>query len=696
MSQFIHSRVGKISKPLIAALLVFIMAVAVFYYFTSVKRIPEYNIVLITFDTTRADRIGCYGVEEVHTPNIDRLADNGTVYERCIAPTPITQPSHSTLLTGLYPFRHGIRDNSVGRLSPNVKTLAELLKDNGYATGAAVGAFVLDAKFGLDQGFDSYDDEGMLDNPQEFGFAERKAQAVTDSAIQWISKNKDSKFFFWAHYFDPHAGYAPPGIDRSALLTTLAGVKKLYELEITYTDSQMARLLNLVKTIQDETGRPTIVVVTSDHGESLQAHGEPTHGMFVYEDTVHVPLVIYDSLQKERGTRVSQPVSLADVMPTILNRVNLSAPYEIDGRILPKPGDKAVERAIYFETIMPYTNYGYSPLAGITVGKKKFIRSPKPEFYDLENDPGELNNLFNAEDQDIEEFGYSLDDLLETELNHPNISTEEIELEKYDIQKLMSLGYLASLNQQELDNEDLPDVKDKIHLHRLILRAMSLISKDKPAKCFEAVEAILQEEPDNEKAFGVIVDLARKYGAKIPADKAIGFIRRSLEKDPKAQTAIALGILYEVKKNSPAALTSFNKALELEADNLEALNNSAYYLYKLDGDLELAQQRAERTVELIDQDSQLKDSSSAGRARHTLACILIAQEKYADAVPLLQTATKLVPNYAAAYYQLGVARQELGEIPIAAKLLKHAVDLGKNTDADWLRDAKSRLSEIGQ
>ena len=690
------ARSGKSATWLIIAFLLVAAGVG-YYFYSQTSAAPQYNILLVTFDTTRADRIGCYGHTEGRTPTIDSLAKSGIVYEHCIAPSPITQPSHSTLLTGLYPFRHGIRDNSVGTLSPNVETLPEILKGIGYKTGAAVGAFVLDSKFGLDQGFDNYDDDGMQDSATNFGFAERIASDVTDAAIDWLKANGDDKFFFWAHYFDPHAGYSPPGVNREPYLTSQAGVRKLYDLEITYTDAQLARLLNHVKSIETKTGRPTLVVITSDHGESLQNHGEPSHGMLVYEDTVHVPLVIYDSLNPERGKRVPHSVALADVMPTILDRVKLPVPYEIDGRLLPAPGqDVDPERAIYFETIMPYTNYGWSPLEGVTIGRKKFIRAPRPEFYDLESDPKELNNLYKENDSDIEELAYSLDDIKEAQLNHPNITAEELALDEHDLRKLMSLGYLASLDKAELDDENLRDPKDGMHLHRLQLRSMSLISKGMAERAFEDIDAILTEEPDNEKAFENLVRLAKEFGNRIPPlDKAIGLIRRKLEKKPDADAAVALGMLYEHQKNDPAALTAFSKAVELDGENLAALNNSAFYLFKLDGDLELAQSRSEKVISLLDADEQLRESVPAGKARHTLACILMAQDKNEEAVPYLQAATKLVPDFAAAFYQLGLARYKLGETKMAGKLLKHAVELAEDSDTDWLRDAKSRLTEIG-
>ena len=696
MKQETASRNVNIKWALLAVFVLLAGGVAA-WFFTKIKRVPEYNILLVTFDTTRADRIGCYGADDVRTPAIDTLAKNGITYQRCIAPSPVTQPSHATLMTGLYPFRHGIRDNAIGSLSENAVTLAEILKKSGYLTGAAVGAFVLDSKFGIDQGFDTYDDQGMQEPGVKFGFAERNAEAVTDVALNWLDQNQDSKFFYWAHYFDPHADYAPPGIKREALMTTAGGMRKLYDLEISYTDNQMARLLNKIKKIQDKTNRPTLVIMTSDHGESLQNHGEPSHGFFVYQDTLRVPLVVYDSLNKQRGIKIEQTVSLADVMPTVLHRLQLKLPYEIDGKQLPKSDESAdAQRPVYFETIVPFTNYGWSPLEGVTIGDKKFISAPKPEFYNLTDDPRELKNLYQVDSAEIEEFAYSLDDIKEATLNHPDLTAEEVALKPIEVRKLMSLGYLASLSDTEKAAEQLADPKDKIHIHRLQLAANNLLGQGMARRAFKVIEPILQEEPDNRQAFENLISAATQFSNQLPADQVIPLLRRGMEKHPEVNVAVALGMMYEQVGDDAAALTAFNKGVELDDSDLAALNNSAYYLYKLGSDLEVAQQRSERVVKLIDDREELKGTPTAGRARHTLACILMKRGNTNEAIEYLQVATKLVPDYAAAFYQLGIARQTLGENQMAAKLIRHAIDLSKNATPDWLPDAKSRLSEIDQ
>jgi arylsulfatase A-like enzyme len=222
------------------------------------------NILLVTFDTTRADRLSCYGYEPAKTPTIDALGDSGTRYTRCYAPAPITLPSHASLLTGLYPTHHQLRDNGVGRLDDKAETLSEVLQGVGYETAAVIGAFVLDARFGLNQGFDFYDDDiESSDRVTGLHFAERPGGAVTDSGIKWLDTVGEKPFFLWAHFFDPHSPYAPPGLPAGT------PESQAYDAEITYADAQLGRLLDQIKKRDAVRGTQTLVVFTADHGESL-------------------------------------------------------------------------------------------------------------------------------------------------------------------------------------------------------------------------------------------------------------------------------------------------------------------------------------------------------------------------------------------------------------------------------------------
>ncbi|HET6373458.1 MAG TPA: sulfatase, partial [Candidatus Polarisedimenticolia bacterium] len=264
------------------------------------------NVLLISIDTLRADHLAAYGYRGIATPTLDGLAQQGVLFENAITPAVMTLPAHATLLTGLHPPTHGIRNNGDFRLNPNVLTLAEVLKARGLRTGAVVGSFVLDSMFGLNQGFESYDDSLPTRVPNEAFLAERPARAVTDAALRFVKTVNGARFFLWVHYFDPHHPYTPPQQFRDQY------PRRGYDAEIAYVDSEIGRLLAGLPAA-GVTGK-TLVVVTADHGEGLQDHGEQTHGIFLYEETTHVPLIISLPPDIPSGRRVKGTVRTADIM----------------------------------------------------------------------------------------------------------------------------------------------------------------------------------------------------------------------------------------------------------------------------------------------------------------------------------------------------------------------------------------------
>ena len=337
------------------------------------------NVLLITMDTTRADRLGLYGYERAETPAIDGVGEEAIVFERCFSPVPLTLPAHSSLMTGLYPPRHGVRANGAV-VAPEAETLAEILRREGYATGAAVGAFVLDSQFGLGQGFDHYDDETQP-RQRRFFYTERHAELVTDAALAWWNKQSTRPVFLWVHYFDPHAPYEPPGFDATF------SHRHAYDAEISFVDQQVKRLVEAFDTSE------TMVILTADHGEALGEHGEASHGLFVYNATLRVPLIVRFPDRRHAGQRISTPVSLVDVLPSLMSWIDLPIPPNLDGVPLPLE-EGAAGRPIYFENDHLPSRFGWSRLDGVLDGDVKFIRAPRPELYDLAADRYEEHNLY--------------------------------------------------------------------------------------------------------------------------------------------------------------------------------------------------------------------------------------------------------------------------------------------------------------
>jgi arylsulfatase A-like enzyme len=393
---------------------------------------PPQRIVLISIDTLRADHVGCYGARGARTPHLDEIAAGGVRFAAAFSPTPLTLPAHATLLTGRDPPAHGVRHNSIHRLAPGPATLAERLSAAGYATGAVVGARVLERRFGLDRGFARYDDavRGRPRGPT--GYAERPADEVIDAALAWLATAPE-RFFLWVHLYDPHQPYAPPPGFASGFAS------RPYDGEIAFVDAEVGRLLAGIRERWGEAG--LLVVATADHGESLGEHGEVTHGYSLYDATQRVPLLMRGPGLPE-GRVVAHPVGLVDVAPTILALAAappLAGATGVDlGPTL--RGAERVGRALYLETLATQLDFGWSPLLALRTDRLKYVRAPRPELYDLTGDPGELRDLA-AERPDE---ARRLDEELAARLSVASVAAVAAELDPAARAELRALGYVAA------------------------------------------------------------------------------------------------------------------------------------------------------------------------------------------------------------------------------------------------------------
>ena len=374
------------------ALFAALMAVS----FTACSRPPKtsppdfagHPIILVTVDTLRADRLGVYGSAKGLTPSLDRFAQGATRFTAAVTQVPLTLPAHATILTGLYPARHGVRTNDGFRLAPGVPTLAEALRSRQYATGAFIGGYPLHASTGLARGFDRYDDDFL----RTAGAVERPADEVVRSALAWIDARQAQPFFAWLHLFDPHSPYTPPAPFAPAGADAPSDV--LYDGEVAYTDAAIGRLFEHLQ--RSALFSRAAIVIVADHGESLGEHGERTHGTFLYDATIRVPLLV--KLPEVAASRVvSDPVETADLAPTIASMAGALF-GAVDGRSLlellagngARAGDP--DRPAYAESSYQHVLLGWSPLRAVRTVRWKFIEAPRSELYDLESDPGELRN----------------------------------------------------------------------------------------------------------------------------------------------------------------------------------------------------------------------------------------------------------------------------------------------------------------
>ncbi len=487
---------------------------------------PAWDVLLITLDTTRADRIGCYGYGRAVTPTLDRLSREGVRYERCYSPAPLTMPSHASLLTGLTPARHRVHANGSSALSEAATTLAEVFKSEGYATGAAVGSFVLDRRFGLGQGFDLYDDDMRVHGTgSQFRFASRAGNHVTDTALAWWKEHSEGRKFFWAHYYDVHAPCNPAGYDRAR-----SGLTP-YDAEIEFVDGEVNRLLEHLK----ETGRAshTLVIVVADHGEALYDHGEPTHGLFTYEEVMRVPLLVRFPNGRDAGRTVQAPVALVDVFPSILSWLEIESPGELDGLVLPTKaagGDtrNPSERPIYFENHATAESYGWSRLVGLVLGDEKLIRAPRSERYQLDADPLEEHNLYAPDDARSVELDARLDTMLEDLIALPSLDLDEVVMEDEDAARLRALGYLGggteSDDADERANETRigADPKDVLPAYLDILASISLIEALRVEQAADLLlEVVTSKDPRSYRATYLLAEIVLEPAVQ---DKCLSYL----------------------------------------------------------------------------------------------------------------------------------------------------------------------------
>jgi arylsulfatase A-like enzyme/Flp pilus assembly protein TadD len=494
--------------------------------------IAKQNVLLVTIDTLRADALGCYGGPAA-TPALDRLAAEGVRFDFAHAHAVVTLPSHASIRTGQYPFRHGLRDNSGYRLPPSARTAATMLKQAGYATAAFVAGFPLHSRFGLNQGFDVYDDRfGDTRAPTEFVMPERRASEVVPLARAWIASRAPgtgTPWFVWLHLFDPHAPYrAPPPFDA-----TYAG--RPYYGEVAATDAALASLLDDLRAL----GKPTLVIVTGDHGEALGDHGEQSHGLFAYESTLRVPLIIAEVGPAKAGP-LGEVSSVAarhiDILPTLLDAVGQSLPADLPGRSLLPASERrnpgASSRPSYFEAMGPMLNRGWAPLAGVLLDREKFIDVPIAERYDLSGDPAELSNLAGRSPERDRTLAASL-----RAYNAPAPGERVAEAPDAAAQ-LRALGYVSGHARAKVRYTEADDPKRLVELDQAIHDAVEAFSAGRAGDAAAIYQRVINRRPDMGIAYRHLAFIEAQRGN---ISRAIDVLQRALEKgvaDPRLVTQL--------------------------------------------------------------------------------------------------------------------------------------------------------------
>lgn len=623
------------------------------------------NVLLITIDTLRADWLSCYGSEHLDTPNIDSLSERGVLFSRAFANTSTTLPSHTNILLGTTPPYHGVHDNINFVVREEFLTLAEYLKEHDYSNGAFIGAYPLHTKFGLNQGFDTYDDEMDRLPFQDFMSEERRGEVVIDRALSWLKK-RSSPWFLWIHCWDPHDPYKPP----EPYLTRYK--EHPYTGEVAYVDFILGRFFAYLE--ENNLFEDTLVIFTGDHGESLGQHGEKTHGFLAYNTTIRIPLIIISPGFEKR--RVEHYVSHIDIFPTVCDILNLEKPSFLQGiSLVPAlKGEKMPQRPIYFESLHPYYSKGWAPLRGFVFNKEKYTSSPIPELYDLGADFDEKNNL--ATKRKLDRFEKRLEKIMSDYIS-PESGRAVERLDHESLDKLRSLGYVSSspdTRKKNFTRDD--DVKMRLPYYNQAMDALERYEEGNKKQGFETLKKIITERKDLAVAY---INLAELYKKEEKLRDAVEVLKIGHENVPSDYFVFFSLLHYlqeaEQYKNIIQAFHGKNY-LQMEYDPaIWNLLGNAYYKTR---NFKKAVDQYEMALSL-DAESQLL-FANLGEAQFSLAVKKKDKTMLQKALQNFQTAVKLDPDYAFSHAGSGKAFRLLGRYDYAIASFRKALDLDDKLD----------------
>jgi arylsulfatase A-like enzyme/tetratricopeptide (TPR) repeat protein len=700
------------NKKILLIILLLLLAASGSYFLLRKGGVgTAWNVLIITLDTTRVDHIGAYGYKAAQTPNLDRLAKQGIMFENSYACVPLTLPSHSVLFTGRYPIANNVRNNGSYFLPENEITLAEALKDRGYDTRAVVASFVLLSKFGVNQGFALYDDSldthEMIRNYK----SEIPAEMVHEKFSAWLDGNDGRRFFYWLHFYDPHTPYQPP-LEFAKRFPP--GPKGLYDGEIAYTDVWVGRVIEDLR--RRGLLERTLVVITGDHGEAFGEHVEQGHGIFCYEEALKVPLIFYAPKLFGKAKTVAARVGLVDVMPTVLDLLGLEIPQAVQGRSflsLLRGGSEKEERTLYFESLYGREEMNWAPLTGLLYRNYKYVSLPDPELYDLGTDRGEKRNLFLRKNIVARDMDKRLAKFI---ADHSQRGGEaRRELSAGDKEQLQALGYISAFSSQAATALD---PKEGVLIDARLKEISQLLGQKKTAEAESGLQRLLDENPGlkmphiynlkykiymSKRDISAAMNCMRQAIEDFPDvenfrqtlalslfdmkvyDKAESRCREILSKNPRnTRATILLGEIREKQDRTAEAVEYFAQALDIEPQNVSLRIKYAELLITI-----------QKYAQAVAAYNQLLENEEAAGQPELLLKVALLNTRYGsldDAEQMLALAVNIKPegkfffNYALVLAKNGKIEQAMANMEIAVS--RHAAQLS----AEQLKIAEKALA----
>lgn len=613
------------------------------------SNLKHLNVVLITLDTVRADHLHAYGYDKIKTPNLDALAARGVLFEKALAQTPLTQPSHASMFTGTNPNVNGVRNTGGFTLQPSSIALATILRSHGWDTAAFVSATVVSRISGFNQGFTTFDDH-ITAAPKSNNIAERPGNITVDHAIHWLDTEKsppNKPFFLWVHLFDAHQPYNPP----APFNTEYRG--RPYDGEIAFDDQQVGRLLAAVR--QKSPDDKTLVIILSDHGQSLGDHGEYEHGIFLYDSTVRIAWIMAGP-GVPSGVKVEQQAREIDLLPTILNLLGGKAAPNVQGTTLvPAFYGKPVPTTYsYEETLCPMIDMGWAPLFGIHTAHWMYVKAPKPELYNLDTDPGETDNVIQKYPKKYRQLNAELEKLSKAGGENANTVVEK-QMDETTMKQLASLGYVSGFSGRTFDlNEKGDDPKD----HIATLKAIEEVSETRSrTRGIEIIRNAMKSDPRNPTLYGWLIDAYQKNGQD---QEAIQTCLKALQLNITGQLIYSkLALLYLQKGDIDKAIYYYQKNAQVNPLDISSQNNLAT-AYLQTGRMD----DAKRTFEWV------LTVEPYAPAYNGLGIVAMHRNDYPVARKNFESALKLDPENVEANLNLGILCAKTDDQPCARSAFK--------------------------